>query len=75
MFFQAIKSLFGFERIHVPAGATVEVILYPEFTDLTHVGADGVRTANTGTYTVSFGIQDTADQGMGFAKHVFSAEL
>ena len=29
----SLKSLFAFERVHVPAGETVTVQLYPELTD------------------------------------------
>jgi beta-D-xylosidase 4 len=36
-----LKSLFGFERVHVRAGATVTVWLYPAATDFAPVDAAG----------------------------------
>ena len=48
-----LKSLFGFERVHVKAGQTVTVWLYPEFSALTHVREDGVRIALPGQYKVT----------------------
>jgi len=71
----AKKVLFGFERVFVPAGATVDVILYPEFTDLAHVRPDGVRVANEGTFKATFGVEESAHLGMGFAEHTFAAHL
>ena len=65
----AIKTLFGFERVHVPAGQTVSVYLYPEYTDFSVVDASGVRTAHPGEYTVSFGIPETRTHDMGYAAH------
>jgi hypothetical protein len=32
-----LKTLFGFERVHVKKGETVSVYLYPQLTDFTHV--------------------------------------
>ena len=69
-----LKSLFAFERIHVAAGATVSVTLYPTFTDLTAVTAGGARVARPGEYTVSFGVGEAARHGMGFVTHRFVAE-
>ena len=57
-----IQSLFGFERVHVRAGETVSVWLYPALTDFAKAALDGTRTPRTGTYTVSFGV---AAPGMG----------
>lgn len=38
-----LKSLFGFERVHVKSGETISVYLYPQLTDFTHVSS---RTQN-----------------------------
>ena len=63
-----LKTLFGFERVHVPAGSTVTVWLYPALTDFSLVGLDGERGATTGDYTVSFGVREAAEHGMGYAE-------
>jgi len=64
-----LKSLFGFERVHVKAGATVTVWLYPALTDFAPVDAAGKRHATAGEYTISFGVAATAAHGMGFVSH------
>ena len=68
-----LQSLFGFERVHVPAGQTVTVYLYPTLVDLTVVTALGERVAQPGSYTVRFGLRETATMGQGFATHTFTA--
>ena len=67
-----LQTLFGFERVFVPAGATVQVHLYPELTQFTQVQADGGRLAVAGDYTVSFGVKETLEHGMGFVEHTFA---
>jgi len=67
-----LKQLFGFERVHVKAGETVQVSLYPSLMDFTHVDLEGTRHAVAGTYTVSFGIQG---EGMAFAQTTVEATL
>ena len=63
-----LQTLFGFERVHVKAGATVSVNLYPSLTDLTHTLADGSMSAAVGEWTVRFGVRETAQHGQGFAE-------
>ena len=70
-----LKTLFGFERIHVKAGETVTVILYPAYTDFTHVNVAGERLARPGQYTVSFGVAEGADLGAGYLEHKVQAAL
>jgi hypothetical protein len=65
-----LQTLFGFERVHVKAGQTVSVYIYPALTDLTQVNTDGVRRVLAGEYTFSFGVKATAERGMGYAEHV-----
>ena len=60
-----LKSLFGFERVHVKAGATVSVYLYPALTDFAITAADGTRVARAGTFKVSFGV---GAPGMGYVE-------
>jgi len=67
-----LKSLFGFERVHVPAGATVAVWLYPALTDFALTRADGTREARAGKYMVSFGV---AASGMGYVEAPLEASL
>jgi pre-mRNA-splicing factor SYF2/beta-D-xylosidase 4 len=69
------QTLFGFERVHVPAGQTVTVFLYPTLLDLTHVDAEGRRQPLAGHVRVQFGIPETAALGQGFAEHSFVTEL
>ena len=54
------KSLFGFERVHVRAGETVSVVLYPKLLDLAETRLDGARVPLAGEYTVSFGVRPPA---------------
>ena len=61
-----LKTLFGFERVHVRAGETVSVFLYPSLTDFARADADGVLQAAPGDYTLTFGIQETLTNGGGF---------
>ena len=69
-----LQSLFGFERVHVKAGATVTVYLYPALTEFAQVGLDGTRAALPGRYTVRFGEARSAKQGQqGFLEHSFEA--
>ena len=63
-----LQTLFGFERVHVKAGETKSVYLYPAMTDFTQVDGDGLRSAHAGEYTVHFGLRETASKGMGFAE-------
>jgi len=64
-----LKILFGFERVHVPAGKTVRVWLYPRLADFSQVDGGGARRAHAGEYTVSFGVAETAAHGMGHVTH------
>lgn len=52
-----IKSLFGFERVHVRAGQTASVALYPTLTHFALTSADGSRVPLAGDYRLSFGVQ------------------
>ena len=63
-----LKSLFGFERVHVPAGQSRSVFLYPSLLDFAPAGADGTRAALAGEYSVSFGLREAVSKGMGFAE-------
>ena len=67
-----LKQLFGFERIHLKPGETQSVYLNPNLRDFTQVGATGERAAVPGTYTVSFGVEETAKHGMGHVTHSFA---
>ena len=70
-----LQTLFGFERVHVKAGQTVIVYLYPSLSDLTQVGSDGIRRVLAGEYTVAFGIRQTAAHGMGYIDHTITTAL
>ena len=63
-----LQELFGFERVHVPAGQTVTVYLGAQGVRFTQAGVDGVRRALGGEYKVRFGVRETAAGGMGFAE-------
>lgn len=64
-----LQTLFGFERVHVPAGQTVIVTLYPSLSDFALVTPGGGRAAHPGEYTVRFGLRETAELGMGHVEH------
>ena len=69
-----LQELFGFERVHVPAGQTVTVYLGAQGVRFTQPDAEtGVRRALGGEYKVRFGVRETAAGGMGFAEHTFVA--
>ena len=63
-----LQELFGFERVHVPAGKTVTVYLGAQGVRFTQAGADGVRRFLPGEYTARFGVREAAAHGMGFAE-------
>ena len=63
-----LQELFGFERVHVPAGQTVTVYLGAQGVRFTQADREGKRHALGGLYKVRFGVQETAGQGMGFAE-------
>jgi hypothetical protein len=63
-----LQELFGFERVHVPTGQTVTVYLGAQSRFFTQVDKDGWRFALPGEYTVSFGVKESAEQGMGFTQ-------
>ena len=60
----ALKELFGFERVFVPAGQTVQVYLYPQLSAFSRVNVDGVREAVAGEYRVEVGV--AGDSRVGF---------
>eukprot|EP00039_Didymoeca_costata_P029260 m.23868 g.23868 ORF g.23868 m.23868 type:complete len:847 (+) comp7550_c0_seq1:294-2834(+) len=62
-----LQVLFGFERIHLAAGAKTTVTLTPSLQDFTQVDSQGKRVVVGGEYTFQFGIPEVSDQGMGFA--------
>jgi len=63
-----LKSLFGFERVHVKAGATVTVFLYPSILDFAQVSLDGQLQVFPGEYKVHFGVAETQSHGMGYVE-------
>lgn len=69
-----LQELFGFERVHVPAGQTVTVYLGAQGVRFTQAGSDGVRRVLAGEYTVRFGVREAASSGMGFAEVKVLAE-
>lgn len=63
-----LQSLFGFERVHVAAGSSADVWLYPTLADFSHTARDGSQRAADGEWTVRFGVRQTAPHGQGFAE-------
>jgi hypothetical protein len=61
-----LQQLFGFTRVHVPAGATVAAFIGGQTSDFTQVMDGGARVALPGRYTVRFGVRETAALGQGF---------
>ena len=70
-----LQTLFGFERVHLKAGETQTVYLYPALTEFAPVGVDGTRRALEGTYTAHFGERRSAALGQGYAEHAFGATV
>eukprot|EP00966_Prymnesium_polylepis_P215860 4997741-Prymnesium_polylepis.1 len=70
-----LQSLFGFERVHVPAGKTVTVWLYPSLLDFARVHEDGNRSPLAGEYTIKFGVKETHPHGQGYAETKVLAQL
>ena len=66
-----LKSLFAFERVHVPAGKTVTVQLYPELTDFALVDSTGTKTLAAGDWTLEFGVAE----GGGYARRTLRAQV
>jgi hypothetical protein len=64
-----LQSLFGFERVHVKAGQTVRVWLYPALTEFMQVDDKGGRRVHAGEYTFRFGVAETLEHGQGYAEH------
>ena len=69
-----LQTLFGFERVHVKAGGSATVWLYPALTDFAIADLDGHRAPLPGQYTVRFGVKEAAAHGMGFAEVVLTAK-
>mmetsp|Transcript_23199 Transcript_23199/g.65835 ORF Transcript_23199/g.65835 Transcript_23199/m.65835 type:complete len:902 (+) Transcript_23199:68-2773(+) len=63
-----LKQLFGFERVHVKAGESVMVFLYPALTDFAQADANGKLAAMPGKYKVHFGVAETLRHGMGYVE-------
>ena len=67
-----LQILWGFERVHVVAGETVTVEMYPALTSFTQVDRYGVRNAHSGLYRFRFGIEEMP-RDQGFLEHVVEA--
>ena len=68
-----LQTLFGFERVHVKAGETVSVNIYPAMTDFAHTLLDGTKAAAPGEWTVKFGVKETLELGQGYAETTLTA--
>jgi beta-D-xylosidase 4 len=68
-----LQSLFGFERVHLLAGASTTVTLLPSHADFSQVTTEGERVSHPGEYTVRFGLQAMVAEGGGFAEHRVTA--
>ena len=65
-----LQSLFGFERVHVKAGETVTVWLYPSLLEFTTVNSEGVRQLSPGgEFMFKFGVRETSALGQGYVEH------
>lgn len=63
-----LQTLFGFERVHVKAGTSVVVNIYPEYSHFAQVDSDGVQRPHLGEYKIRFGLQEAEQLGMGYAE-------
>ncbi len=67
-----LQQLFAFERVHVKAGESVLVTIYPEMHDFSQVGKHGQRRELTGEYNFMFGVKETFSSGGGYVEHSFT---
>ena len=63
-----LKILFGFQRVHLKAGETETVWLYPSLKDFARVNLKGELELHEGEYRVQFGVPETHEAGMGFVE-------
>eukprot|EP00908_Phaeocystis_cordata_P002067 Transcript_12216.p1 GENE.Transcript_12216~~Transcript_12216.p1 ORF type:complete len:401 (+),score=140.70 Transcript_12216:25-1227(+) len=66
------KTLFDFQRVHVRAGQTVSVRLYPPLSAFAPVAADGTHQPLAGRHLLSVGVPETAPR-MGYVESVMIA--
>jgi len=70
-----LQTLFGFERVHVKAGESIVVDIYPEFSHFAQADIDGVQKPHVGDYKIRFGLQEAEQHGMGFVEVNLQAKL
>jgi hypothetical protein len=70
-----LQSLFGFERVHVRAGQSKTVTLYPALTEFATTDLEGGRHATAGEYHLSFGVAEAAGHGMGYISATLTASF
>jgi len=68
-----LQSLFGFERVHVKAGDSVDVYLYPSLMEFAKTELDGTKTVLDGEYKIWFGVKDTLKLGGGYVETTIHA--
>ena len=68
-----LQSLFGFERVFVKAGASVDVYLYPSLMEFAQTNKNGSKSVLVGNYTIWFGVKDTQVLGGGYVETVVRA--
>ena len=68
-----LQSLFGFERVHVKAGDSVDVYLYPSLMEFAKTELNGTKTVLDGEYKIWFGVKDTLKLGGGYVETVIRA--
>ena len=64
-----LQQLYAFEKVHVKAGQTVTVQLYPSLADFTQVDEAGIRRVHPGKYTFAVGVKETVSGGGGYTEH------
>merc|ERR1712059_202764 len=64
-----LQSLYGFERVHVKAGETKTVLLYPDMEQFLQVDRHGQHFVHPGEYTFKFGVHENVAGGGGFAEY------
>ena len=63
-----LQSLFGFERVFVPAGQSVDVYLYPSLMEFARTELDGTKISMIGDYKLKFGVESTVKHGGGYVE-------
>ena len=70
-----LQSLYDFQRVFVPSGQSVKVVLNASAIQFTQVSDGGRRATLPGNYTFQFGVPQTYPHGQGYATQLVTTTL